>query len=175
MRWRDVVWADSLVHVRLNAPSSAPAGSAERRPKSQVVRSVPLADEAAKAIEGLSRRALHTGPDDYVFPSPTGSIIDGKRLRDAFYRALESAGLGGLRTKSDPIVLHDLRHTFGTLAVRVAPVTDVKEWMGADLSTTMRYVHHIPRHDAAQRLSTVFAVEVNPLGTGASQSSSVTA
>ena len=52
LRWRDVVWADSLVHVRLNAPSSAPAGSAERRPKSQVVRSVPLADEAAKAIEG---------------------------------------------------------------------------------------------------------------------------
>jgi integrase len=176
LRWRDVVWADSLVHVRLNAPSSAPAGSAERRPKSQVVRSVPLADEAAKAIEGLSRRKLHTSPNDYVFPSPTGSIIDGKRLRDAFYRALESAGLGQLRTKSDAIVFHDLRHTFGTLAVRVAPVTDVKTWMGhADLSTTMRYVHHIPQHDAAQRLSTVFGVEVNPLGIRESATSPVSA
>jgi integrase len=174
LRWRDVVWADSLVHVRLNAPSSAPAGSAERRPKSQLVRSVPLTDEAAKAIEGLSRREFHTSPDDYVFPSPTGSIIDGKRLRDAFYRALESTGLAGLRTKSDPIVFHDLRHTFGTLAVRVAPVTDVKEWMGhADLSTTMRYVHHIPQHDAAKRLSTVFAVETNPFGVGVPASSPV--
>ena len=176
LRWRDVVWADRLVHVRLNAPSSAPAGSAERRPKSQVVRSVPLADEAAKAIEGLSRRELHTSPNDYVFPSPTGSIIDGKRLRDAFYRSLESAGLGQLRTKSDPIVFHDLRHTFGTLAVRVAPVTDVKTWMGhADLSTTMRYVHHIPQHDAAKRLSTVFGVEVNPLGIRESATSPVSA
>jgi hypothetical protein len=33
----------------------------------------------------------------------------------------------------------------------------------ADLSTTMRYVHHIPQHDAAKRLSSVFGVEVNPL------------
>ena len=141
-----------------------------------MVRSIPLADEAAKAIEGLSRRELHTSPNDYVFPSPTGSIIDGKRLRDAFYRALESAGLGQLRTKNDPIVFHDLRHTFGTLAVRVAPVTDVKTWMGhADLSTTMRYVHHIPRHDAAQRLSTVFGVEVNPLGIRESATSPVSA
>jgi hypothetical protein len=29
-------------------------------------------------------------------------------------------------------------------------VTDVEEYMGhADLKTTMRYVHHVPKHDAA--------------------------
>ena len=55
-------------------------------------------------------------------------------------------------------------------------MTDVKTWMGhAALSTTTRYVHHIPQHDAAQRLSTVFGVEVNPLGIRESATSPVSA
>jgi integrase len=164
LRWRDIAWRDSIVHVRLNAPTSAPAAVAEKRPKSELVRSVPLTDEAARAVEALSRREHFTGPDDRVFPSPTGEVIDGGKVRDAFYAALDAAGLGHLRTKDEPVTLHDLRHTFGTLAVRVAPVTDVKAWMGhADLSTTMRYVHHVPQADAAKRLSQAFAIEANPL------------
>ena len=32
-------------------------------------------------------------------------------------------------------------------------LSDVKAYMGhADISTTMIYVHHVPRHDAADRL-----------------------
>jgi integrase len=50
--------------------------------------------------------------------------------------------------------LHDLRHSFGTLAVQVFPLTDVKAYMGhADISTTVRYVHHVPQHDAADKLT----------------------
>ena len=175
LRWRDIVWKDSIVHVRLNAPTSAPAASAEKRPKSELVRSVPLTDEAARAIEPLSRRDHFTGPDDRVFPSPTGGPMDGGKVRDAFYGALDAAGLGHLREKDpDPVVFHDLRHTFGTLAVRVAPITDVKAWMGhADLSTTMRYVHHVPQADAAKRLSRAFAVEANPLAESADEGSPV--
>jgi integrase len=166
LRWRDVRFQDAVVHVRRNAPTSAPAAVAEKAPKSGRVRSVPLTDEAARTLDALSRREHFTGSDDYVFPSPTGAIIDGGKVRDAFYRALDAAGLGELRAKADnPFTFHDLRHTFGTLAVRVAPVTDVKEWMGhADLSTTMRYVHHVPRLDAARRLSEAFAVEATPVG-----------
>jgi integrase len=49
-------------------------------------------------------------------------------------------------------VFHDLRHTFGTLAVQVWPVTDVQAFMGhSDIKITMRYVHHVPKHDAAER------------------------
>jgi integrase len=121
-----------------------------------------------RAVQALSRREHFTGPDDRVFPSPTGAIIDAGKVRDAFHAALDASGLGQLRTKNEPMTFHDLRHTFGTLDVRVAPVTDVKEWMGhADLSTTMRYVHHVPRHDAAKRLSHAFAIEANPLAASA--------
>jgi integrase len=60
---------------------------------------------------------------------------------------LKAAGLAHLR-------FHDLRHTFGTLAVQEFALSDVKAYMGhADIATTMIYVHHVPQHDAADRLS----------------------
>ena len=55
---------------------------------------------------------------------------------------------------------HDLRHSFGTLAVQVFPLSDVKAFMGhADIATTMIYVHHVPQHDAAHRLGAVLRRE----------------
>ncbi|MEA2364088.1 MAG: hypothetical protein QOD71_3233 [Thermoleophilaceae bacterium] len=76
----------------------------------------------------------------------TGGVVDDGKLRRRFRAALDRAGAERLR-------FHDLRHTFGTLAVQAFPLTDVKAYMGhADLSTTMIYVHHVPRHDAADRL-----------------------
>ena len=40
------------------------------------------------------------------------------------------------------------------------PLSDVRAWMGhADIATTMRYVHHVPKHDAAERLSRLIAEE----------------
>ena len=73
---------------------------------------------------------------------------------------MDDAGLGHLRLKDDPIVPYDLRQTFGTLAVRVFPLTDVKAYMGhADVQTTMLYVHHVPQHDAADKLSAALRAE----------------
>ncbi|HEX6652152.1 MAG TPA: tyrosine-type recombinase/integrase [Thermoleophilaceae bacterium] len=97
----------------------------EQVPESKVVRSVPLIDQAARALDGLSQRGVLIGPDDHVFLSPTGGPPDDSDIREGFYRALTAAGLGHLREQPEPIVFHDLRHTFGTLAVQVWPVTDV--------------------------------------------------
>ena len=37
-------------------------------------------------------------------------------------------------------------------------LSDVKAFMGhADISTTMIYVHHVPRHDAADKLGALVA------------------
>jgi hypothetical protein len=117
----------------------------EDTPKSHRVRSVPLSDQAFVALDALSRRQHFTGPDDLVFGSDVGRHVLDDDVRAAFYDALEDAELGHLREKDDPIVFHDLRHTFGTLAIRRAPVTDVQYWMGhADIQTTMRYVHYVP-------------------------------
>jgi Phage integrase family len=68
-------------------------------------------------------------------------------LRRRFYKALKAAKLPRMR-------FHDLRHTFGTLAVQAFSLTDVKAFMGhADIQTTMIYAHHVPQHDAADRLT----------------------
>ncbi len=149
LRWADIEFADGRILVRRNLP----ANGVERTPKSGKVRSVPLVDQAARALDELSQREHFTGPDDRVFCSPTGGPVDDSELRDAFYAALVAAGLGHLREKPDPIVFHDLRHTFGTLAVRVWPLPEVRGYMGhADIQTTMIYVHHVPRHEAAAEL-----------------------
>lgn len=150
LRWSHVDFATANVHVRRNLP----AHGEEKAPKSGGVRSVPLIDQAARALDGLSQRGFLTDPDDRVFVSPTGGALDDGDVREAFYRALTAAGLGHLRELAEPIVFHDLRHTFGTLAVQVWPLSDVQAYMGhADIKTTMIYAHHQPKRDAAERFS----------------------
>ncbi|WP_187368879.1 tyrosine-type recombinase/integrase [Baekduia soli] len=165
LRWEDVDFAHAIVHVRRNAPTSAPAGASEKPPKSGLVRSVPLIDQAARALDAISRREFFLEPGDRVFPAQMGGPFNDNDLRRAFYAALDGAGLGHLRTKENPIRLHDLRHCFGSLAVRVAPLSDVRLWMGhSDIATTMRYVHSVPRNDVAAKLSAAFSIEVAPAG-----------
>jgi integrase len=164
MRWRDVDFGGT-VHVVRNAPASAPAGSGVKAPKSGKARSVPLADAAAAAFDRVSKHlaahGLANGPEDLVFQTREGGMLDDGRVRDAFYAALSVAGLGHLRAKDNPMTLHDLRHTFGTLAVRMFPISDVQAYMGhANIQTTMRYVHHVPRPDAAAKLTAAFAVDM---------------
>ena len=149
--WSDVEFAKRLVHVRRNF-----ARQELRRPKSQTVRSVPMIDQVAATFDELSRRERFVADDDYVFCDAIGRPLGDQAMRRPFYQGLEDAGLGELRRKAEPMVFHDLRHTFGTLAVQAFLLSDVMAYMGhAHIQTTMIYVHHIPRHDAAQRLSAV--------------------
>jgi hypothetical protein len=108
-------------------------------------------------LSRLGRRERFTGPDDLVFVDELGRHVDDWRLRRRFHAALERAGLPKLR-------LHDLRHTFGTLAVQAFPLSDVKAYMGhADIATTMIYVHHVPQIDAADKLSDLVTAAQNPV------------
>jgi integrase len=142
LRWRDVDFERRVLHVR-----RAFTQACEDIPKSGRARAVPMVDQVARALDALSRRERFTGPDELVFPNPTGAFLEDSALRRRYYHALKAAGIAHLR-------FHDLRHTFGTLAVQEFPLSDVKAYMGhADIATTMIYVHHVPQHDAADRLS----------------------
>jgi integrase len=150
LRWGDIDFANRSIIVRRNLPSHGE----EKTPKSHKIRSVPLIDQAAVALDGLSRREHFTGLDDRVFCAPTGGPFDDGAVRDEFYAALGRAELGRLREKDDPIVFHDLRHTFGTLGAAIWPLHDLQGYMGhADIQTTMIYVHHVPKVTAADELS----------------------
>jgi integrase len=152
LRWEDIDFANRIVHVR----RSFTYGD-EGAPKSGRVRSVPLIDQAAQVLDNLSRREHFTDPGDLVFVTTTGGMIDDSGLRRRYYDAVKAAGLKRL-------TFHSLRHTFGTIAVQAFPLTDVKAYMGhADIQTTMIYVHHVPQHDAADRLSHLVDAAEDPL------------
>jgi integrase len=168
LRWRHVDFANRIL----------PGGvDEEDTPKSHRIRSVPLSDQAIVALDGLSRREHFTDPDDLVFVNNVGGHLLADDVRDAFYAALDAAGLGHLRyteppsednpegvKRDDAIVFHDLRHTFGTMcAAKGIDVVKIQKWMGhADIQTTMRYLHYVPQHDDAARLTAAFASESVP-------------
>jgi hypothetical protein len=95
----------------------------------------------------LSSRGRFTSEHDVLFPNEAGEHIDGSAVRRQYVRALKRAGLRPLR-------FHDLRHTFGSLAVNRASIGPVQAWMDhADGDTTMRYLHHKSRADDAKLLA----------------------
>jgi integrase len=166
LRWENIDFTNRIVRVSRNFTRGE-----ETTTKGKRTRSLPLSDQAITALDRLSRRGDFTGPTDMVFCTEVGGRISGDVIRDAFYAALAKAGLNHLRylrppTADDPdgelrddsIIPYDLRHTFGTLAVRTSPLSDVQAWMGhQDIATTMKYVHYVPQHDAAARLTAAFS------------------
>ena len=138
--------------TRSKAPSARLWTAAGRlgTPKSRLGRVVPLIDEAAGTLARLGARAYWTGPDDLVFVGEAGGHVDGSALRRRFANA---RGAEGLR----PLRFHDLRHTFGSVAIRTVDPRELQEWLGhSDFATTQIYMNYRPRADAARRLSAAF-------------------
>jgi integrase len=148
LKWRDVDFPRSVIRVRASY-----AAAELSVPKSGKVRSVPMVVEVAQHLATLSERRDWTGDDDLVFAEPDGTWLNDDRLRRRYEAALKVAGLRRLR-------FHDLRHTFGSLAITRADIVEVQAWMGhADIQTTMRYLHYRDRGQAAERLAEAFRVE----------------
>lgn len=110
-----------------------------------------MADQAAAALNRLSRREDFVEPDELVFCNSLGRGLDGSALRRRFKRARDAAGLRPLRW-------HDLRHTFGSLLVAGGvDLVSVKDAMGhSQLSTTSRYLHARPAAERAAAFTAAF-------------------
>ena len=118
--------------------------------KGDRVRSVPLVPQLAGRLHKLLQGVAPRGPDDPVFCDEVGQRLDGSALRRRFIMARERAGLRPLR-------LHDLRHTFASLAIDMASPAEVQAWAGhQDARTTARYTHYKSRRDEARRLAQAF-------------------
>ncbi|WP_027005021.1 tyrosine-type recombinase/integrase [Conexibacter woesei] len=144
LRWRDVDFAGSVIRVRASY-----AAGALTTPKSGKLRSVPMAPQVAETLARLGGAATD---DSLVFLGDHGGYLDGSALRRRYKLALDRAGLRSLR-------FHDLRHTFGTRAIAKADILRVKEWMGhADVATTMRYLHYVPRPEDARLIAAAFEI-----------------
>ena len=148
LRWRDIDFAGHAMTIE-----HAMSAGIESSTKSGRVRRVPLPDQAAAALDRLSRREDFTGPDELVFCNVLGRTLgDGSALRRRFKRARVAADLRPLR-------FHDLRHTYGSLlaAAGVDPVT-IQSVMGhSALTTTQRYLHARPATDQAEVFTRAFS------------------
>ncbi len=90
--------------------------------------------DVATALAALGTRELMTGEEDSSSPETSASSWTG-RPRWSVKRALDDRQVRQLR-------FHDLRHTFGTLAVRRAEVPTVQPARAIRaIQTTMRYAH----------------------------------
>lgn len=151
LRWEDVDFEADAVRVRRNFTAGK-----EGTPKSGRGRAVPMMEEVAQALARHGQRQRFMGDQDLVFCDPLGRHLVYKSLSRRYKEALERAELRELR-------FHDLRHTFGTHAIRHADPREVMEWMGhADLATTQKYLAYKPRGDAARRLSAAFRADASP-------------
>jgi integrase len=145
LRWRDVDFERQAIRVQGNYSHGDVVA-----PKSGHGRAVPMAPQVAQPLARLSQRPCSSGREDLVFCGKAGEHLDASALRRRFKKAVSRAGIRELR-------FHDLRHTFGSLAINRASIVQVQAWMGhADVDTTMRYLHHRSRGDEAELLAEVF-------------------
>jgi integrase len=88
LRWSDVDLRGAQITV-----ARAMSAGVEESTKSRRFRPVPLADQAAAELKGLSRRQHFTGRDDFVFCRPDGGPLDRTAVRSRFIRAEKKAGV----------------------------------------------------------------------------------
>jgi integrase len=108
-----------------------------------------MADQV-QTLLNAHRKSVPNDRADLVFPGERAEYLDGAALRRRYKKALEKAKVRKLR-------FHDLRHTFGSIAIDQATIVQVQAWMGhADVQTTMKYMHHRSRAGDARLLSAAF-------------------
>jgi integrase len=163
LRWRDVDFAGSALTI-----ARAMSAGVESSTKSGHVRRVPLADQAAAALDRMSRREHFTTSGDLVFCNVLGRPLDDSALRRRYRRAQTAAGVRPLR-------FHDLRHTFGSLlAMRGVDVVTIQKAMGhSTLATTSRYLHARPAAEQAHAFTAAFAAEATAAPTSADAQTSL--
>ena len=146
LRWRDVDFTGHALTI-----SRAMSAGVESGTKSGRLRRVPLPDQAAAALDRLSRRDDFIGSGELVFVNELGRGLDGSALRRRFKRARDAAGLRPLR-------FHDLRHTYGSLlAAAGVDLVTIQAAMGhSQLATTSRYLHAKPASEEAAVFTRAF-------------------
>jgi integrase len=148
LRWRDVDFERRSIRVETSVASRTVTATKGGRS-----RAVPMVSELAAVLARLGQRRSQLDREDPVFPGVAGDHLDGSALRRRFVLACQRAGVRVLR-------FHDLRHTFGSLAINRVSVVQLQAWMGhADSRTTMRYLHYRSQEGEAELLEGAFQAQ----------------
>lgn len=117
--------------------------------KGRRTRSVPMSANVSRVLRPFCEGK---DPDALVFEhdSRPGEPIDYMALYRRFLKACERAG-------SPRICFHELRHTFGTQAIRKFKIHEVQRMMGhRRITTTERYLHYVADSEGAAKLTSLW-------------------
>ena len=118
----------------------------------------PLGADERQRARGARPYCKDRAADALVFEheAKPGEPICGSSLYRRFRNAATRAGLPVLR-------FHDMRHSFGTQAIRAFNIYEVQRMMGhRHITTTERYLHYAPNPEAAAKLSGLWSDDERP-------------
>lgn len=117
--------------------------------KGHELRSVPMGATLAELLRPLCEGR---DGDELVFRPERGAVaMCGSALYRRFIEAADCAGLRRIR-------FHDLRHSFGTQAIKKFDIYTVQRWMGhKSITTTEKYLHYRADASAAMAMDALWA------------------
>lgn len=177
LRWGAVDWVNGVIRVERAMGYAGNGAQTEfKEPKRHKKRAVNVPPSILDSLRAHQMRldawrdkaGPHWQEHGLVFPSTVGTPIHPDNLRRTYAALLAEAGV-------PPIRIHDLRHTFATLALSSeggdmseADLKIISESMGhADVSITLRtYAHILParRKGLAARMDKLLARETDEDG-----------
>ena len=171
LRWSDVDLEGGAVTIGRTAQYLGPDGVQLRTPKTpRSRRTISLSASTVATLRehkvAQNKRRLRLGPGfqdgGFVFAAPDGRVLAPYSVSEPFRRAIEGAGLSGVR-------FHDLRHTSATLSLLAGvPAKVVSDRLGhTSVAFTLdTYAHVLPeqQREAAQALDRILPKPLRRVG-----------
>jgi integrase len=142
LRWSDIDFDDCSLSI-VRTLTVVAGRSVLSAPKTTASRRLVYLDTGTLAALRRHRDATPLSPDGYVFRSVDGQPVNPASFSTTFERLVARSGLPRIR-------LHDLRHTYATLALRLGthPVLLSERLGHTSIAVTIdRYSHVIPSID----------------------------
>jgi integrase len=165
LKWQGVNFERSRLVVSESVEETKRFGIRLKPPKSGKVRVIPLADDLLEPLRAHQRQQARLKEErgcgyedqDLIFCNDDGSIWQPDWLTHQFASTMKAIGMKGFR-------LHDLRHCFGTIALKDgAPLKEVSEMLGhsSPVVTLSIYAHTMEGagKDAVNRLARTLQID----------------
>jgi integrase len=167
LAWDAIDWKGGFITIRQTIVNNK-VQSTKNRQKQEI----PLTPHLAKVLKAyqaaMSQKALAEGKtvSPWVFPSPTGSLMDPSKLRKAFAAALRKAEMRGVEFRS-------LRNTALTLMTESGvPITSLQRIAGhSSIEVTARFYLKVKPKDHQATLAALSAMDLGKSANGSANES----